>query len=139
MTEKSEKPCIACGADIPHQAILCNQCSSYQSAWKNQLRYIANVIGVFSVAAGAIIFILSALPQVRQVVAWRDQVQVLTFASNKPIAMANTGDGGVFVTDIHISGVKPSGSDFSQIERFGNWWNQDKSLPLIGQKAHLPI
>jgi len=117
MPNNSKKTCIVCGEKISAQAKICNHCKSHQSAWKNQISYFASIIGILSVIAGAISFIISSIPSVRQVIAWQDEVKVLTFSSIKPISIANTGDGEVYVTHLNIRGTRPSGRSYSDTER----------------------
>lgn len=130
MNEKPKKECIACGEEIPLQATICNHCKSYQTAWKNQLSYFASLIGVLSIVAGAISFVISSIPSIRQVVAWQDEVKILTFSSIKPISIVNAGDGEVYVTHINIQGTRPSGSSYSDTERINQFIEPGKLVTV---------
>jgi len=136
MEGPDQKKCIGCGNAIPTQARVCNYCSSFQSAWKNNLRYLANVMGLFSVIVSAVAFIISTIPTVRQVVAWHDEVKVLTFASNKPVTIVNTGDGDVFITHINIRGSRPSGRNYSDTERISGYVEAGS---LITDNREIPL
>lgn len=141
MEENGQKTCIACGAEIPVQASICNKCSSYQAAWKNHIRYIGNVIGIFSVIAGALVFVISTMPEVQKALNWQDEVRILSFTSTKPISIANVGDGEVFVTHIHISGETPSKISYSEIERIGRSIEAGRVISIEREEdefAHLP-
>ena len=130
MNKKSKKECIACGEEIHIQAKVCTHCNSYQSAWKNQLGYFGTLIGVLSLVVGAISFVVSSIPSIRQVVAWHDEVKVLTFSSTKPISIVNIGDGEVYVTHLNIRGTRPSGSPYSDTERVNQFIEPGKLVTV---------
>lgn len=117
MEEFTLKTCIACGYGIPEGADVCSTCGSYQRAWRNNLRYTANIIGILSVVAGVLVFAISSLPEVRKALAWRDEVALLSFQSTQSISIANIGDGEVFVTHLHIEGQTPEKRKYSKTER----------------------
>jgi len=97
-----ETVCIECKSIIPHGASICSICSSFQIRWKNQAKFIANIIGILSVAVALISYVISELPNVRKTIAWRDEVSVLTFIDSEITVVANTGDGEVFISHIYI-------------------------------------
>ena len=130
MDKDADKFCIACGNSIPSQANVCDKCGNFQSHLKNNLRYLASVVGIISVFLGATTFFISSIPSVRQVIAWKDEVRVLTFASNKPITIVNTGDGDVFVTHINVTGIRPNERGFSTTERVGKLVEAGKVITL---------
>lgn len=117
MEEFRLKTCIACGYGIPEAADVCSTCGNYQRAWRNNLRYTANIIGILSVVAGVLVFVISSIPEVRKALAWRDEVAFLSFQSTKSISIANIGDGEVFVTHLHIEGETPDERIYTKTER----------------------
>lgn len=100
VTQKSV--CIECKAAIPYGAAVCSTCSSFQTRWKNQAKFAANTIGILTVAIALISYVISALPNIRRTIAWKDDVSVLTFIDSRIIAIANTGDGEIFLSHIFI-------------------------------------
>jgi hypothetical protein len=135
MSGNNMKSCIACGSTIPEQAKICKECKNYQASWKNLLRFLASVVGVISLAAGVLTFVISSVPDVQKVIAWKDEIRFLTFATGKPIAIANIGDGDVFVTHVNISGSRPSGSRFSSTERIGEFIEAGKLITVDQDSA----
>lgn len=97
-----ENLCVECKSTIPQGASVCSICSNYQVRWKNQARFIANIIGVLSVAAALISYVVSAIPSIRRTIAWQDHVSILTYIDSKVTVVANTGDGEVFLSHIYI-------------------------------------
>jgi len=97
-----ERHCIACAQPLPESARLCPSCGSHQAAWRNEIGFIATAFGVASVSVTAIAFLISILPDVRTVVAWRDAVEVLSYDAGGDVVLANSGDGEVYVSDIRI-------------------------------------
>jgi hypothetical protein len=100
VTQKSL--CIECKSIIPHGASLCSTCSSFQTRWKNQAKFAANTIGILSVAVALMSYIISALPSIRRTILWKDDATVLTFIDSRIIAVANTGDGEIFLSHVFI-------------------------------------
>jgi hypothetical protein len=94
--------CIACKQSIPDGAALCSHCGSYQARWRNELRYLASTIGIGTVASALLVYSVSALPALRRQLFWRDRIEVLAFSSVRGLALANTGDGPVFVTHLTV-------------------------------------
>ena len=96
-----KKICIACGYKIPISASLCSECSSFQSSWKNTARYLANVVGILSVAVAVATYVISALPELRRSMAWSESIRVLAFNSSE-YSFANEGDGELFLSHISV-------------------------------------
>jgi hypothetical protein len=97
-----ERLCIACAKPLPESARLCPSCGSHQAAWRNEIGFVATVTGVASVSVTAVAFLISILPDVRTVVAWRDAVEVLSYDAGGDVVLANSGDGEVYVSDIRV-------------------------------------
>jgi hypothetical protein len=111
------KTCVACKEHIPAQASVCSHCGSYQAAWKNHLSYLASIVGIVSLVAGAVTLVITSVPELRKLVAWHDEVQLVTFASNKSISITNTGDGAVYVTHMRLTGQPPVSDAIAVTER----------------------
>src|SRR5713101_1352007 len=90
--------CVACQSDLREAATVCPVCKSHQTRWKNRLQYAAGVVGVFTVLASLLVYIVTSLPSLRRTLWWRDDVRVLGFNSNQDLVFANAGDGDVFVS-----------------------------------------
>ena len=107
MTEQTATPpktaaCIACRSALNPGAVLCHVCSSYQRRWRNELSYMARVVGFFTVAAGALVFLVGQLPLARRALFWKDEVALLGFKSSEYINLANVGDGPVYVSHVEV-------------------------------------
>jgi predicted nucleic acid-binding Zn ribbon protein len=94
--------CISCKEPIAAGATVCSKCKSYQTRWKNYLQYAASIIGVLTVVATLIVYIVSKIPEVRRVLLWSDNVLVTSFASHRDITVLNIGDGKVFLSHVSI-------------------------------------
>lgn len=95
--------CIACGSDLNEGFSLCQSCGSYQSSWRNELRYWATVTGVFSIIAATIGFSISAWPDIRKALFWRNSLEILQFYESgglSEISVFNTGDGPVWISEL---------------------------------------
>jgi predicted nucleic acid-binding Zn ribbon protein len=94
--------CIACKEPIQSDARLCSECGSYQQGWKNTLRYAANVVGVFGIAAMLFTYVVSQMPEIRKVLAWEDGAHVISFTDLDYISVLNTEDGDVLLSHVAI-------------------------------------
>lgn len=92
--------CIECKSEIPDGASLCSTCNSFQSRWKNWLKFWATVVGVFVVLAGLCTYILANIEVIRKTLFWNDKISVLSLDSGRHIAVSNAGDGDVFVSHL---------------------------------------
>lgn len=111
MSLKSEKrrdsiqiECIACRNGLEAGASLCSHCGSFQSAWKNHLRYWATLVGLVAFIFTAVAYLFSVGPEIRKTFAWEDRIKVLDVILPGFIVVANTGDGNVFVQKLHWTG-----------------------------------
>jgi ribosomal protein L40E len=109
--------CIACGAAVPSDVELCRHCGSYQSRWKNTLRYWATVAGLLTLAASLLIYTITTLPVIRKMLAWKDDVDVLAFESSRRITLINSGDGDILVTHVVLSAEAPRFSSAESVEQ----------------------
>jgi ribosomal protein L40E len=112
VVEQSETvPCIACRAAIPKSATVCSACKSYQIRWKNRLQYLA---GITALVVALFTWTVPALPTIRKVLFWRDDVRVIALNSRGSAVVANYGDGEVFLShflapdSIGFSGKMPN-------------------------------
>jgi hypothetical protein len=94
--------CIACKEVIDADAALCSKCKSYQARWKNYLQYAASVVGIFTVLAALIVYIISKSPELKKVLFWSDGLQVISFAYPRDITIFNNGDGKILLLHIGI-------------------------------------
>lgn len=97
------KTCVACGFLIPTTATLCSECSSYQASWRNSLRYFASVGGILVVVITLATYLASIFPAARKAIAWRDEVDLISFYSEGVIVFRNKGDGPIFLSHMDIS------------------------------------
>jgi hypothetical protein len=92
-------PCRECGQEILETARVCGFCESYQARWRNELRYYANITGIFTFIGTAIFFSITLAPSFRRAVSWEDRVEVLRVDGGQ-FTLANAGDGNVFIYEI---------------------------------------
>ncbi len=111
MSLKSEKKrdsiqteCIACRNALEAGASLCSHCGSFQSAWKNHLRYWATLVGLLAFIFTAVAYLFSIVPEIRKTFAWEDRIKVLDAILPGFIVVANIGDGNVFAQKLHWTG-----------------------------------
>jgi len=94
--------CIACKSDLRDGATVCAECGQFQGRWKNSLRYFGTLAGLLTVIVGGAVFSIERAPTVWRTIFWKDDVEVLTFATVLKTAIANVGDGSVFVESITV-------------------------------------
>jgi hypothetical protein len=105
-TQKSDNQkglCIACRNELAVGATLCDKCKSYQAAWKNTLLYSAQLIGLVALFFSALVYIFSSFEDVRKTLWWEDDLEILSFASESYVTLANIGDGEVFLSHIEYT------------------------------------
>ena len=67
--------------------------------------YVGKVLGVLAVFCTLVIHAVSSLPSFRKVIAWKDDVSILSFNTMTKLIVKNIGDGDIFIS--HISfGIK---------------------------------
>lgn len=131
-------PCIECFSDIPATARLCVHCDSYQSRWKNRLRYLSTIAGIVTGIGAALVYIVTAAPEIRRALAWSDSVEVLHFTTRKGVSILNVGDGAVFVSDISIIAKSADGKPlFARTFRVGKDIEREKFMSSIGDDEKL--
>jgi hypothetical protein len=77
------------------------------------------VVAIVTVIFGAFSFLLSNFDSLRMSLIWRDSVEVLSLAPGST-SVANTGDGPVYVSDIHIEG------NIEGLEKFSKTYSIEK-------------
>jgi hypothetical protein len=92
-------PCRECGMQVLPDARVCGYCESYQARWRNELRYFANIAGIFTVIGTAIFFSISLAPTLDQALFWTDEIAVLRVDGGN-MTLANAGDGKVFIYEV---------------------------------------
>src|SRR5215467_8766033 len=139
MTDGSAEtqPCIECRTPILVGARVCQHCSSFQSRWKNEHKYVSTIVGVLGAAAALVVYLVATLPQVRRVVAWREDIRILQFSSFGDLVLANAGDGPIFVSHVEIEGDLEDKST-ARPKRFTTVWpaNIEVAPGAIGVKAY---
>ena len=77
--------------------------SRYQSAWRTAVLYVAGIAGLIGLVGSAMVFVISNLPEVYKILAWKDRIKIWQFNSqsqNFHTIISNTGDGPVIVSAI---------------------------------------
>ena len=92
--------CVECGEIIPASARICSHCGSHQRRWRNEILFASTLVGIASVTVTALAFLISIWPEVRAVVAWTDEIEVVEFDGLGTIVIANRGDGPVYISDL---------------------------------------
>jgi hypothetical protein len=134
MNEQIEsKNCFACQSKIPETARICSYCSTIQNRLIWRLQRIGTTIGVLSAALAFMSYIVASFPAIRQTLMWRDDVSILSY-SDGPIAIANIGDGEVYVSHIFID-IPELG--FEVVREVNHTVEPGKILTMdLGQPAH---
>jgi hypothetical protein len=91
--------CVDCKSSIHAEARLCPVCKTYQSKAKRFFQYIATVIGVVTAIAAVIVYIISSVPAIRR----QDRIEIVDFYSNTGVAVANSGDGEVYISRVSVA------------------------------------
>lgn len=94
--------CRECGMEILPSARVCGYCECYQTRWRNELRYFANIVGVFTLIGTAVFFSITLAPSLRLALFWTDEVAVLRVDGGN-LTLANSGDGKVFIYEVVFS------------------------------------
>lgn len=92
--------CIECLEQLPEGAKKCAKCNSYQSSWKNHLNYSAGIVGLFSVGAGALIYLFSQYTNIKKEFYWEDKAAVYEYVGESHVVISNFGDGPIFVKSL---------------------------------------
>src|SRR5712692_9363005 len=113
------KQCRYCASDIPIQAIQCSVCKNYQSAWRNNLLFMAGLTGFITLVAGALSFSVNQASQLYKGLFWRDNLQIVEFETRTypdfRVVLSNGGDGPVWASKIIL--YWPGGSHPFAIDR----------------------
>jgi len=107
-SEQDNVQCRECGLEILATARICGYCESYQSHWRNELRYFANIAGIFTVIGTAAFFSITLAPSMRQSLFWKDHIEVVK-VDGHVVTVANAGDGNVFLFEVVLEGPDPQG------------------------------
>src|SRR5437879_3192862 len=94
--------CIACRSELKAGATVCPVCKANQSSWRNTVTFLAGVVGLIALLASAITYVTSIVISAWNEHAWKDDVEVIYFTSVQNSLIANTGSGGVFVSEIEV-------------------------------------
>jgi hypothetical protein len=55
-SQTKTKKCRLCGSTIDKSATLCHECNSYQSNWKNEIKYWAGFSGILTIIVSGLVF-----------------------------------------------------------------------------------
>jgi len=94
--------CISCKSTINTGAELCPVCSSYQSKWKNKLKFWFPMTSLVVLAIPLITYLWTAIPETF----FRDNVNILAFDGNR-MTISNDGYGKVYISDVWIKSDDP--------------------------------
>lgn len=103
-TASRERRCKLCHEVINADAKLCPHCQSYQSRFRNLLVFTAQVLAVVSVIGSAIVFTITAWPELRKQIEWQDDIRLMRVSLVEGIDGVNVGDGSVFVRQVEFEG-----------------------------------
>jgi hypothetical protein len=100
--------CVKCGNNIVSGYSYCASCNTHQIYWKQFLSRFVNIFSAVSVVIGAIILTASFLPDARKTFYFLDSIELIEvktkgFQKGGQIAIANSGDGDIFLTDLIFS------------------------------------
>jgi len=99
--------CRYCGSEISARAVMCPVCKLYQSRWRNNLLFLAGLVGFFGLLASAATFVLD-----RSLGMWNsffggDRIRVLSFHARAAspeyrIVVTSLGPWPVFLYDVTV-------------------------------------
>jgi hypothetical protein len=98
---KITNTCIQCKNEIPQGAKLCTNCGSYQSKFKNHVKYAAIVVGFLAALGTALMHSVSLFPIVQTILFPNPDIEVIGFKSNQRLIIANKGNHELFITHVH--------------------------------------
>ncbi|MBW1716819.1 MAG: zinc ribbon domain-containing protein [Deltaproteobacteria bacterium] len=95
--------CIVCGEEIPDVAKVCSKCQSFQSSWKNHLRFFGALAGLAAILLSATAYDTTTISEWLKEATRIDKVEILDFSRSKKSSFLNSGDGDVFISYVHLS------------------------------------
>jgi hypothetical protein len=99
--EKSVE-CVACRSELKAGATVCPVCKANQSSWRNTVTFLAGGVGLIALVASAVTYVASGALGLWKEYSWKDDVEVVYFASSERSLIANIGSGDVFVSQIEV-------------------------------------
>lgn len=94
--------CIACRSELKRGASVCPVCKANQSPFRNAITFFAGAVSLIALVASAITYVTSGALGVWKEYAWKDDVELVYFASTENSLIANTGSGDVFVSQVEV-------------------------------------
>jgi hypothetical protein len=94
--------CIACRAELKSGATICPVCKTNQSSWRNTTTFLAGVVGLLALVASAATYVGSGAVALWREHFWKDDVELIHFASAEKGLLANVGSGDIFVVQIEV-------------------------------------
>ena len=95
--------CVECGEPLPVQAKRCLKCGSYQNKWKRRLQFIATIAASLTLLGGLLLWGVKLVPVLRKQLAWKTELRVIAFNSDRGLTLLNTGDGPVLLSNIALA------------------------------------
>lgn len=102
-------PCRHCLQKIPDGASICTHCKQHQSRWSNARANASSVAAAVSVVGAAATYMITTVPEVRKLFAWKEDVAILNFTTRKGLSLANVGDGVVHISHLDLRATHPDG------------------------------
>ena len=98
----NENSCIACKESIKQGASKCPKCQAYQSAWRNRLPSIGAITAILAFIGSSLVVVTAIATDLFESLLWRDEVSVISYSSNGPTVVQNSGSGSVFLEDVFV-------------------------------------
>lgn len=120
--------CHACRGEIVEGATICPICKTYQPWLLRWLQQAAAVVTVLAVLGGASVYAITHAPDVRRVLWWRDDIDIVALRSEGSITVANVGDGPVVLHSVVVH---------AKTEGFAlNWYSPLDATVSSGEILH---
>ena len=115
----TKRICAYCASEMPVRATVCANCNMTTSKTKNNLSYLAGLIGPLGLIAGAVIFGITNFDNMRRVVHPYRGIQLLDMQAglyHSSIFISNVGDTPIFVSTLWVtSNIVRQQFDFHQV------------------------
>lgn len=94
--------CKFCKSEIAEEAKICPACLNEQSRRWFFARRVGAICGLLAIIGTASAYITTTFHDFRKAVAWRDQIQVISFSLLRQSSFLNTGDGEILISHIRL-------------------------------------
>ncbi len=99
---ESTSRCIVCRSEIPSDARICVQCSSYQQPWRNGLRFWSTSIGFIAFVLAAASYLAEQTPTILKTIFPPVELELVSLRSDG-IALSNKGLKDIFITNVQMN------------------------------------